>query len=178
MYIYIIGHMVHTIIRYNINTIMHRYCLHYFPHRSSVAVDRSSTDVPLSTNMSYTTSTSHSTTSGPHATQATRAGHSDQTGTEIETADEYSRIGPSYTYVTTQANISRRQQPAGMSGRNRVSAARLSERYEFSEAHLTAAGGGHGDDGAYGVLGGEMGEDAQQHNAQIEERDEYSHLQY
>ena len=153
---------------------MHRYCLHYFPRRSSVAADRSSTNVPLSTNMSYTTTPSHST-SGPHATQTTRAGHSDQTATESETADEYSRIGPSYTYVTSQV---RRQQPAAVTGRNRVSAARLSERYEFSEAHLMAAGGGHGDDGAYSVLGGEVGEDIQQRNMQIEERDEYSYLQY
>ena len=163
--------MVHIIISYN----MHCYCLYYLPHRSSVAADGSSTDVPLRANMSYTTP-SHSTTSGPHATQATRAGHGDQTGTESETADEYSRIGPSYTYVTTQV---RRQQPTTVAGRNRVSAAAgLSERYEFSEAHLTAADGGHGDDGAYGVLGGEVGGDIQRHNMQIEERDEYSHLQY
>ena len=127
--------------------------------------------------MSYTTTPSHSTTSGPHVTQATRPGHGDQTQTESETADEYSRIGPSYTYVTAQV---RRQQPATVAGRNRVSAsvARFSERYEFSEAHLTTAGGSHGDDGAYGILGGEVGEDVQRHNMQIEERDEYSHLQY
>ena len=153
---------------------MHCHCLHYLPHRSSVAADGSSTDVPLRANMSYTTTPPRSTTSGPHATQATRPGHGGQTGTESETTDEYSRIGPSYTYVTAQV---RRQQPATVVGRNRVSA-RLSERYEFSEAHLTAAGGGHGDDGAYGVLGGEVGGDVQRHNMQIEERDEYSHLQY
>ena len=119
--------------------------------------------------MSYTITSSHSTTSGPHAT---RPGHGDQTQTENETTDEYSRIGPSYTYVTAQV---RRQQPATVAGRNRVSAAGLSERYEFSEAHLTAAGG---DDGAYGVLGGEVGGDIQQHNTHYEERDEYSYLQY
>ena len=151
---------------------MHCYCLHYLPHRSSAAADRSSPDVPLRANMSYTSTPPRSTTSGP---QATRPGHGDQTGTESETADEYSRIGPSYTYVTAQV---RRQQPTTVAGRNRVSAAELSERYEFSEAHLTAAGGGDGDDGAYGVLGGEVGGDVQRHNMQIEERDEYSHLQY
>ncbi len=116
--------------------------------------------------MSYTTTLSRSTTSGAHATQQpTRAGN--QTATESAVADDYSRIGPSYTYVTT-VNNSRRQQPE----RNRVSTARLSERYEFSETHLMAAGGGGtGDDGAYGVLEGEVGGDIQQH-------DEYSHLQY
>ena len=129
--------------------------------------------------MSYTTTPSHSTTSGPHATQATRPGYGDQTQIESETTDEYSRIGPSYPYVTAQV---RRQQPAAVVGRNRVSAsaAGLSERYEFSEAYLTVAGGGDGDDGAYGVLGEEVGGDVQRHNiiVQIEERDEYSHLQY
>jgi hypothetical protein len=112
--------------------------------------------------MSYTATPSRSTTSGAHATQQpTRAG--DQTATESVVVDDYSRIGPSYTYVTT-VNNSRRQQPE----RNRVSN-RLSERYEFSEAHLTAAGGG--DDGAYSVLGGEVGGDILQH-------EEYSHLHY
>jgi hypothetical protein len=113
--------------------------------------------------MSYTKTPSCSTTSGPQATQQpTRAGN--QTATESAVVDDYSRIGPSYTYVTT-VNNSRRQQPE----RNRVSTAGLSERYEFSETHLTAAGGG--DDGEYSVLGGEVGGDVLQ-------QDEYSHPQY
>jgi hypothetical protein len=116
--------------------------------------------------MSYTTTPSRSTTSGAHATQQpSRAGN--QTATESAVADDYSRIGPSYTYVTT-VNNSRRQQPTAVPGRNQVSA-RLSERYEFSETHLTAAGGG--DDGEYSVLRGGVGGDILQH-------DEYSHLQY
>ena len=54
-----------------------------------------------------------------------------------------------------------------MAGRNQVSA-RLSERYEFSEAHLAAAGGN----------GGVQGEGAMDYEVPLQsgEHDEYSHL--
>ena len=140
-------------------------CIHYTFHRS---VDRNSvTDVPVRRNLSYATTPSHSTTSGSQATQTTREAGQSETGAEAD----YSRIGASYETID-----SRRQQPAvAITGRNRVSA-RLSERYEFSEAHLAASGGS---DSAHGVQG-DMGVDYEvpQNLRQIEEHEEYSHLQH
>ena len=142
--------------------------------RSSVAADKSSTTVSIGRNASYARTSSHSTSGAQAIIQTARAG--DQSGTGP--AAEYSRIGPSY--VTTIN--SRRQQPAAVAGRNKISAGlALSERYELSEAHLTAAG--DGDDGANGVQG-EVGVDydiLQNYcGPQCEEHDheEYSHLQY
>ena len=112
--------------------------------------------------MSYVTTSSRSTTSGPQASQTAGAG-------VTHTADEYSRIGPSYTYVTTQVN-SRRQQPATVVAVGRKRESRLSERYEFSEAHPTAAGGG--DDSGHDGVQADMGVNRGQ------EHDEYSRLQY
>ena len=114
--------------------------------------------MPLSGNVRYVTAPSHLTTYGPsQATQATIAA-SDQGAVA-----EYSRIGPSY-----EATIDTwRQQP--VAGRNRVSA-RLSERYEFSEAHLAAAGGS----------GGVQGEGGMDYEVPLQsgEHEEYSHLRH
>ena len=133
----------------------------YTSHRSSTAVDRNPTDVPSRTNICYGRTLSHSTTSGLQAIQ--EAG---QRGTVA--AAEYSRIGPSYEVTIN----TRRQQPA-VAGRNQVSA-RLSERYEFSEAHLATAdssGGGQGEvDMDYEVLS--------MRQTEAHAHDEYSHLQY
>ena len=119
------------------------------------------TDMYVDRNISYVTGPSHSATSGSQATQATRTADN-QSGTG--TAAEYSRIGPSYA---TTVN-SRRQQP--VAGRDRVSA-RLSERYEFSEAHLVAARGGGG---------GIQGEGAMEYEIPLQsgEHEEYSHLRH
>ena len=124
----------------------------------SISLRPESTEMPISRNVSYVIAPSHST-SRPQATQATRAAAQGGTGA----AAEYSRIGPSYE--TT--NNSRRQQP--VAGRSRVSA-RLSERYEFSEAHLAAAGGS----------GGVQGETAMDYEVPLQsgEHEEYSHLQH
>ena len=105
----------------------------------------------------YVTAPSHSTS----VTQATRAASESETGG----AAEYSRIGSSYVTIVN----SRRQQP--VAGRNHVSA-RLSERYEFSEAYLAVAGGS----------GGVQGEAAMDYevplnSSQSREHEEYSHLQ-
>ena len=100
-----------------------------------------------------------------YLTQATQAAGRRGTGA----AAEYSRIGPSYYEVTINT---RRQQPA-VAGRNQVSA-RLSERYEVSEAHLAAAdssGGGQGEvDMDYDILS--------MRQTEAHAHDEYSHLQY
>ena len=59
-----------------------------------------------------------------------------------------------------------------MSARNHVSA-RLSERYEFSDAHLAAAGGRGGVQGEVA-----MDYEVPQNSRQNEDHDEYSHLQH
>ena len=102
---------------------------------------------------------SHST-SGSQATQTTGAAGQSETGA----AAEYSRIGPSY--ATT--DNSRRQQPVA-AGRNQVSA-RLSERYEFSEAYLAAAGGS----------GGVQGDGVPDYEVPLRsgEHEEYSYLRH
>ena len=98
-------------------------------------------------------------TSGAQATQTPRV--DGEAGTDA--AIEYSRIGPSYETID-----SRRQQP--LAGRNQVSA-KLSERYEFSEAHLAMAS-------ARG--GGGQGETAMDYEVPFQsgEHNEYSHLQH
>ena len=117
---------------------------------------------PVKRNLSYATTPSHSTTSGPQPVQVVRAaGHN-----ETDAVGNYSRIGPSYETID-----SRRQQPAVTM--TRVSA-RLSERYEFSEAHLAAAAAGGGGQS-------EMGTDYEvpQNLRQLEEHgEEYSHLHH
>ena len=101
-------------------------------------VDRNSTNVgvPVRRNISYATTLSHST-SGPQRVQATSARQND---TETDTAADYSRFGPSYETINHNVNTRREQPATVVAGRNRVSA-RLSERYEFSEAHLAAVHG-------------------------------------
>ena len=114
-------------------------------HRS---VDINSTDMLVRRNLSYETTPSQSTRSGSQATQATRAACQ----CETDAATDYSRIGPSYETID-----SRRQQPAvEITGRDRVSA-QLLERYEFSEAHLAAAGGSGGVQSEGGITGQKFG---------------------
>ena len=130
----------------------------YIDHkRSPQPVDISVKDISIDRNISYTTTPSRSTTNRPQAVTATGQG-----GTGP--AAEYSSFGPSY-----EALNSRRQQPVAT--RNLVSA-RLSERYEFSDTHLAAAGG-------RGSVQREVAMDYEvpQNSRQIE-LDEYSHLQY
>ena len=128
--------------------------------RSSQPHGANTTDVYVDRNISYVTAPSHTATSGSQTTQATRAA-GDKCGTG--TVAEYSRIGPSY--ATT--DNSRRRQP--VAGRNQVSA-RLSERYEFSEAYLAAAG----------ESGCVQGEGARDYEVPLQngEHDEYSHLRH
>ena len=121
-------------------------------------------DMPVGTNISrYTTTPSCSTTSGPQATQAIRTPGQGGTGP----AAEYNSFGPSY-----EALNSRRQQP--MAARNQVSA-RLSERYELSDAHLAAAGGRGGVQGEAAMDYEVPQNSTQKYN---EEHEEYSHLRH
>ena len=130
-----------------------------YTQRSSQPVDGTSTEMAVSRNISYyITAPSHPTS----VTQATRAASESETGG----AAEYSRIGPSYETIVN-SNHSRRQQP--VAERNHVSA-RLSERYEFSEAHLAVARGS----------GGVQGEVAMDYEVPLNssEHEECSHLQH
>ena len=96
--------------------------LHHY-HVCGCSRSSQSVDVPVSRNVSYITTTYRSTTRCPQPAITTG-----QSGTDAQ-ATEYSRIGPSYEIIHL-----RRQPPvAGVS-------ARLSERYEFSEAYLAEAG--------------------------------------
>ena len=137
----------------------------YSTFRSRGHADRNTTDVgvPVRRNISHVTIPSHSTTSGPQHVQAASARQND-TETDAAAADN-SRIGPSYETIHHDVNT-RREQPAAVAvGRNRVSA-RLSERYEFSEAHLVAAASGGG------------GKVAQNLRQLQEPSDDYSHLHH
>ena len=86
-------------------------------------------------------------------------------------ATEYSRIGPSYETIANSNCLRRQQQPVAG-----VSAARLSERYEFSEPHLAAmisagrSGGTQGNEAA-AAMDYEVPLQSGQH-------EEYSHLQH
>ena len=140
-------------------------------HRSSIPVERNSTDVPIRRNLSYTTAPSQSTTGG---SQATQVGTLRTTEGETDAVADYSRIGPWYETID-----SRRQQSAAIlaeRSRDQVSA-RLSERYEFSEAHVAVAGG---DGGVHGIEGevGRVDHEASQNLRQIEQHEEYSRLQH
>ena len=122
------------------------------------------TDVSVCRNLRYVTTPLRSTTSGSQTIQA---------ADQIDAAAEYSRIGPTYETID-----SRRKQPATQ--RN-LAFSKLSERYEFAEALLTAtaAGGGHDDNGAHGGEG-ELGMDYEvlQNLRQSKEHGEYSCLQH
>ena len=96
--------------------------------------------MPVRGNITYATTPSHLTTIGPQPVQAASASQND---TDTDTATDYSRIGPSYETIDHNFNTRREQPVAVAVGRNWVSA-RLSERYEFSEAHLVAAASGGG----------------------------------
>ena len=143
------------------NTITH-CCLYIGYTRSSQPHGANTTNVYVDRNISYVAAPSHSATSGSQATQATRAA-GDKSGTGAACAAEYSRIGPSYETIDN----SRRQQL--VAGRNQVSA-RLSERYEFSEAYLAAAG----------ESGCVQAEGAMNYEVPLQsgEHDEYSHLRH
>ena len=96
---------------------------------------RSSTEMAVKRNVSYLTT-------GPSIASAAQT--NDTVGHTPGATAEYSRIGPSYE-TTANSSHSRRQQPVAG-----VSAARLSERDEFSEPHLAAmisAGGSGGTQG-------------------------------
>ena len=131
-------------------------CILITQRSSSQPVDNTATEMAASKNVShYVTAPSHSTI---HGIQGVDTAGQSETGA----AAEYSRIGPSYEATVN----SRRQQPAA--GRNRVSA-RLSERYEFSEAYLAATGSSD-----------VQGEEAMDYEVPLQsgEHDEYSHLQH
>ena len=87
--------------------------------------------------------------------------------TDTGATAEYSRIGPSYETID-----SRRQQP--VAGRNAAALVRLSERYEFSEAHLVAAAGGGGDRQGEAAVDYEV----PLNSSQSEGHEEYSRLQH
>ena len=144
-------------------------CLHYFHSRRHVDGNSTDVGVPLRGNISYATTPSRST-SGPQGTQAVSASAS-QNDTDADAAADYSRIGPSYETIDHDADT-RREQPlaAVVVGRNRV-AARLSERYEFSEAHLAAVAAGASTSGG----GGQVTQNLRQLQ---EHSDDYSHLHH
>jgi hypothetical protein len=84
---------------------------------------------------------------------------------------EYSKIGPTYEIID-----SGRKQPARSTQRN-PSFSRLSERYEFSTAHLTeTAIDIGGNDGAHEVQG-DLGMNYEV-PLNLKEHEEYSHLQH
>ena len=143
---------------------MHIVCITIHSHGP---VDRNSTDVPVRRNVSYANTASHSTTSGSQGAQ----GAAGQNETDTAAAADYSRIGPSYETID-----SRRQQPAvTMMGRDQVSQARLSERYEFSEPHLAAMISAGGGGGTQGEAAAAMDYEPPLQNG---EHEEYSHLQH
>ena len=114
-------------------------------HIVCITIHRNSTDVPVRRNVSYAVNAaSHSTTSGSQGAQ----GAAGQNETDAAAAADYSRIGPSYETIDSRRQ---QQRPAvTVTGRDQVSQARLSERYEFSEPHLAAmisAGGSGGTQG-------------------------------
>ena len=116
--------------------------------------------------MSHATTPSHSssTTSGPQRVQAVSAS-AGQNDTDTAAAADYSRIGPPYETIDHDVNTRREQPAAVMVGRNQFSA-RLSERYEFSEAYLVAAASGGG------------GQVTQNLRQLQEPSDDYSHLHH
>ena len=126
--------------------------------------------MPVRGNISYATTSSRSTTNGPQGIQAVSASAS-QNDTDTDAAADYSRIGPSYETIDHDVDTRREQSLAAVvAGRNRISA-RLSERYEFSEAHLTAVAG------AASASGG--GGQVMQNLRQLQEHsDDYSHLHH
>ena len=78
-------------------------------------------------------------------------------GSDANAAAEYSRIGPSYETIDSRRNV--------------AALVRLSERYEFSEAHLVAAAGGGGD-------GQAVDYEVPLNSSQSEGHEEYSRLQH
>ena len=96
--------------------------------------------MPVSKNMSYEITTlANCPTTGLGGPQLATTTHPSETGA----AAEYSNIGPSY------ATIHLRRQPQPMSGVSQT--ARISERYNFSEAYLAVPvpAARHNDGGAW-----------------------------
>ena len=123
--------------------------LHVYKKSRQKPTDKNSKEVP--NNLRYVTSS----TSGFQSR-----------GTDASAVAEYSRIGPSYETID-----SRRQQP--VAGRNVAALVRLSERYEFSEAHLVAAARGGGGQGETA-----MDYEVPLNSSQSEGHEEYSCLQH
>ena len=123
---------------------------------------RSSTEMAIKRNVSNLTAA---------LTASGEAQTSDTVGHTPGAATEYSRIGPSYETIANSNRSRRPQQPVAG-----VSAARLSERYEFSEPHLAAmisagrSGGTQGNEAA-AAMDYEVPLQSGQH-------EEYSHLQH
>ena len=139
-------------------------------HIVCITIHRNSTDVPVRRNVSYATNTASQSTSGSQGAQ----GAAGQNEMDTAAAADYSRIGPSYETIDSRRQ---QQQPAvAMTGRDQVSQARLSERYEFSEPHLAAmisAGGSGGTQGNEAAAGMDY-----EVPLQSGQHEEYSHLQH
>ena len=110
---------------------------HAFNVNNNIIIGRNNTDIPIRSNQSY-----HSTTkiiSGTHSQAAqVPAGATNQAGNEVACPD-YSSFGPDYEVIS---DSERQVQPQK---KNQLNVRLLSERYEYSEAHLQAAstdGGG------------------------------------
>ena len=119
--------------------------------------------MPVNRNLSHVTTPSHSTTSGSQAISLRAA---DQT----DAVAEYSRIGPTYETID-----SRRQRPVAQ---KILDSSMLSERYEFSDTHLSATAAASGNDTR--DVQDEVGIDYEvsQNLRQKKECEEYSHLQH
>ncbi len=116
-------------------------------------------DMPVRSNLSYVTTPSHSTRATSQAIS---------TGATIANRDEaqcpdYSCIGPDYETIDSRRQSQRK---------NRAQARLLSERYEYSEAHLATDGGGATERSANYEVPLNL-----RQNECMEDED-YSHLQY
>jgi hypothetical protein len=92
-------------------------------------------DMPVRSNQSYTKAPAAAHTGASNSTTQARGGYPSNSQTvvvsqfEDGTGPDYSSFGPNYE------SIDSRKQPAA-ERKNPVPAGRLSERYEYSEAHL------------------------------------------
>ena len=148
-------------------------CLNCITFHSHSHIDRDSNDVdvPVRRNMSYATTLSLSTTSRPQPRVEAVSALASHNDTDTAAVAGYSKIGPSYETIDHDVDT-RREQPAVVVGRNRVSA-RLSERYELSETHM-AAGASTSGGGVRTVLG-----QVPQNLRKLQEHNEdYSHLHH
>ena len=116
---------------------------------------------------------SHSqlTTSHPQPRVEAVSASASQNDTDTAPAADYSRIEPFYEIIDHDVDT-RREQPAVVVGRNRVSA-RLSERYDLSEAHLAAVAAASG--GGVCTVRGQVTQNLRQLQ---EHNEDYSHLHH